>query len=1117
MRRIKKIAVVIAVLMGIYSLTGFVILPKVLEFVLPSKLTQAFNRPVRVTAVHFNPYTWILSVEGADIREPNGADPFVSFDTLFVNIQADSILKMGLIIDELRLDKPVVHLARLDKTTFNFSDLTAAGEPEKTEPEAPAKPFRFAVRNIALNQGALFFRDAPMKKDHVISDINFALPLISNFEKDAETDAKATFAKVVNDAKMSVDIKTRPFHEPLEATIDLELTGISLPYYFDYVPKGMTTVDIKAGLMDIRSQIHFLQKEKGPQITVQGDVRLSELEILDNAGAPVLTVSEFAIAVAPSRPLENEIKLASVNLKKPALFVNRSKDGVISLATLGPQPADAEAKPTAEAAEPEMVEPEPAQPEAEAADTKPAEASTEAPVQATEAKSSEPAAPSKGFSLAVVKFLLDSGRVVFVDHATLKSQPDAAAQSPEMPSEFSIDNLQVLISDFSIDPDKAAKFDVKTRVNQEGNISASGRFGISPLFVESDFTIADVNLSWAQPYMPDTLKFKIEDGRFSAAGSAVAKTSAEGKMETTVTAKAAVNDLSLEPDTAAKMGRKIPEKRKGNITVDGRVSVFPLTAASDFTVADIDLTWAQPYIPDNIKLSITDGLFSAAGNAVVQTSGEGRVGVAVTGEAAVNDFASVDAQDKNAFMAWKSFSIAGLNLSTDPLSIGMDKVILKQPKHGFVLYGPSVSSVSKIFAAPPPESPVQTEAAEVEPEVSEKKSPPIPITVGEVILQNGDFQFTDKSIDPDFSTRLNLSELRITGLTSQKFKSADVTAEGKIDNHAPIKVQGTINPFKEDLFIDLDCQLDGMELSSLSPYTGKFIGQTIGKGKLTTSVTFKIDREALIIQNQVLLDQFAFGRKVDSPQAIDLPLGLAVSLLKDREGRIDINLPVSGRTDVPEFRILNTVLNALKNFIVKAATSPFDFVSGLVGGGGDLQYIEFNPGDATLNEAGAKKLEAVATLMFDRPGLKLDLTGYADREKDREALAAEMVEQELKAGKMRDQGSSGDFQTRPGEVVLTAEEYTHYLKDLYESKGLSDTNQDGARTEEEMAAQIRAQMSVSDQDLRKLAVERTRQVKAAILQDGRIAADRLFLNVAEALKPQNIKDISASRVELGLK
>ncbi len=346
----KRIIVIIAVLLGLYSIAGFVVLPKALETVLPGNLGKTLNRPVRVASIRFNPFTLTLRVEGVDIREKNGVDPFVSFDALFMDVQANSILKMGLVINALRLEKPVVHLVRMDADTFNFSDLTGGGKPEKSgkkkaDRSATSTPFRFAVRNIAIHKGALFFWDGPMKKNHVISQLNVASPLISNFEKDAAVDAEATLTAVINDAKVSGDVKARPFHGPLEVNCHLALAGVRLPYYFDYVPREMTGVDITSGLLDIRSQVHFLQQKKGPELTVQGNIGLTGLALTDRAGAPVLTLPEFRVAVAPSHPLENKIQLVSVKLKKPSLFVSRSKAGVISLTALGPHPAQGKTAP----------------------------------------------------------------------------------------------------------------------------------------------------------------------------------------------------------------------------------------------------------------------------------------------------------------------------------------------------------------------------------------------------------------------------------------------------------------------------------------------------------------------------------------------------------------------------------------------------------------------------------------------------------------------------------------------------------------------------------------------------------------------------------------------------
>ena len=1120
MRILKKIVIVIAALLAMYSVTGFVVIPMVLEAVLPDKLGQLLNRPVRLGVIAFNPFALDVRVDSLDIREKNGTDPFVAFDTLFIHLHKDSILKRGFIIQTARLDKPVVHLARLDANTFNFSDLMGAekSEKDKPDPEAASTPFRFALQNVAIQDGSLFFRDEPVKKNHVISHLNFSLPLISNFEEDASTDAAATLAVVINDAKVSVDAKARPFDEPLEAKVNLTLAGIQAPYYFGYVPKDMIGVDIASGSLDVRAQIHFLQEKKGQNLTIQGDIEVADLNLKDRAGASFLTISKLTAVVAPSRFLGNEIHLASVTLKEPKLHVDRNKEGVVNLTTLGPKPANA-------------------------------------PVPAEPAK--KPPVSENPFRLLVDKFLLESGQVMFVDHAVVSEQPDAK------PHEITIDDLNIAINDFSLEPGKAFGFDVKTQVNREAGISSSGRVSLNPLSLENDFNIADVNFAWLHPYMPENIRLKIKDGRFFTQGAASVNQTPEGLLNASFKGRVAVNDPDLQEtpsgesenakadnhdaghgvDLAAKLGPaadplvvvlddlnasirdfsmeagKIAQfdiktlvNREADISASGRLGLTPLSLESDFKVANFPVLWAQLYIPENMQFKIKDGRFSADGGVTVGLTPEDSVAATVKGTLAVNDFVSENSGTGDRFASWGDFSITGLNVDTHPLRIDMDQVLLKNPKFKMVLYNDGTSSATRIMK--PSKSPAPEPAAG-KTAASEQPSPLPPITAGEVVLEDGDFKFTDQTIEPDFSTRLQLNQMRITGLTSENFKSATVKADGLIDNDALVKISGVINPLKDKMFIDLTAEVSNMELSPLSPYSGKFIGQAIGKGKLTTYLDLKLDGDTLKAKNRMVVDQLTLGRKVNSPEALDLPVGLAISLLKDRSGKIDVDLPISGRTNDPKFGVFKTILDAFKKLIVKAATSPFDLVGGIVGGGAELQYIEFEPGRAEINEAGAKKLAAVATLMFERPGLKMDLTGYVDKEKDREGLAAASVERELKVLKAKDAHKSRASRPKPEDMDLTPAQYAQYVKELYAERAGKDY--DKSLPIPEMAAYLQAQVSVSDQDLRKLAVARARQVKSAILKDSRIAGDRLFLNEAKALTPKKIKTFSAARVELGLK
>ncbi|MBC2717347.1 MAG: DUF748 domain-containing protein [Desulfobacteraceae bacterium] len=988
MSRKKKITIILAVCVIVYALIGFVAVPLILESMLPDKLSEALNRPVSIENIRLNPFTLEAAVEGFDIKDKNSTDPFVSFDELFINIQTMSLFKLGLVVKEVRLKKPNVNLVRISGNEFNFSDLMPGKKTGQTPEvqESPKKPFRFAISNIAIIDGNISFQDEPVQKKHTISPINFNLPYISNFEKHIDTYSEPMLTGKFNQTEISLNVDTKPFHDTLETIVTLSLSGFTIPYYFDYIPEDMVGFEISNGRLDVQSQISFLQENEESQITVQGTIGLSNLELIEKNGSKILTLPGLQIDVAPSQPLENRLRLASVKIQSPELSVSRNPEGIINLTTLGPKP------------------------------TETTTTTTESPPEET--------APANPFIIEMDEFLLDSGKILFTDFAA-----GTTAEGPDdSPVEMTLDDLMIKVSEFSNAPDKTAGYEIHAMINKEADIAATGQLGITPLLVETDFSLADLELAWGQPYIPDTVQLIIADGKFSTSGHTAVSTTAEGEINTTI-----------------------------------------------------------------------------------------------TGKAAINEFASMDSASKEAFVSWNTFSFEGIDVAFNPLKINTDKILFKDFKNQLVIFNDGTSNLDKIFVKP--QSETDTEQKAPAPDTTNKQASQavIPVNIGEVLLDNFDFRFIDRNIEPHFSTRLNFSEFRVTGLTSEDFKSADLKAKGKIDEYAPIRIEGSINPLKEDLFLDVTYSLSNMELSPLSPYTGKYIGRAIEKGKLSTDVVYKIDKKEINAHNKVLIDQFTLGQEIDSPDALNLPVGMAISLLKDRNGEINVALPISGRTDDPDFGFGKPLLKALKNMIVKAATSPFDLVSSVAGGGEELRYIEFEPATAAIDDAATEKLDAIIRLMFERPILKLDVSGYVDMETDRAALTDLMLARKVKSRKLK-KDSSKDIASID-EVMLSPEEYQKLLKQVYVKEVLSDPEKkkalkpvkDPSLTIAEIETIIRKQITVTDAEMRLLARKRAQQVKAYLLQDKSVTADRLFLTEPKTLSPEKKGGFKAARVELNVR
>jgi hypothetical protein len=380
------------------------------------------------------------------------------------------------------------------------------------------------------------------------------------------------------------------------------------------------------------------------------------------------------------------------------------------------------------------------------------------------------------------------------------------------------------------------------------------------------------------------------------------------------------------------------------------------------------------------------------------------------------------------------------------------------------------------------------------------KSSPVPVTIDVVKLAKAAVTFQDNSVQPPVFTGLSNLTGTVKGLSSKQLAKADVHLTGRVGKVAPLKIAGTINPLTEDAFTDLTITLGGMDLTAESPYSGKYVGYRLSKGKLSLDLKYKVSQKQLEAENKVVVDQLTFGEKVDSPDATSLPVPLAVALLKDRKGRIDIDLPIRGDLKDPDFKYGKVVISTLLNLLTKIVASPFTLMGKLIPGGGneeDLQFIAFDPGSATVPDQEVKKFEALAKGLEERPGLRLEIAGTADPELDRAAIRMRKLKDQLIAMRQRERGHAS-----PQSEGLSSEDESRLVIDLYETEREQLEKTAPSRPTEavqkpptvpEMKQRLVAAILVDESELRTLARQRAEQVRDQLIQGGKLAEERVFL------------------------
>ena len=593
-----------------------------------------------------------------------------------------------------------------------------------------------------------------------------------------------------------------------------------------------------------------------------------------------------------------------------------------------------------------------------------------------------------------------------------------------------------------------------------------------------------------------------------------------------------VDDLNFKAEKLSTALNSVPGNAsfsfhldKGTVSSEGTLDVAPIAADLQVTVKDIDIRPFQPYIADRVKVTMTGGLLSTSGHLEFGTKEPPGLQAKYAGEITLGKFAAIDKISSEDVLKWESLALRELSVGYNPLFVRAKRVALAD-FFAHVIIEPNgrlnlqeIADTSEALApgdraqpvrpAPPPSQPAKSVA--VTPAVAKD------IQIEELTLQGGRVQFQDRTLTPSYSANMTEIGGRVSGLSSLETSLADVELRGKMNNFAPLEITGKVNPLKQDLFADLRARFTGMDLSPTSPYSGKYVGYTIEKGKLSFDLTYHIDKRKLSSENKVFIDQFTFGEKVDSPTATSLPVKLAVALLKDRNGEIHLDIPVTGSIDDPQFSVWSIILQIIGNLITKAVTSPFALLGAAFGGGEELQYLEFDPGRATIPEAGEKKIDALVTALSEKPGLKLEITGHADPEADREGLKQYLLQRKVKAQKLSDLVKQGKPAVPVDDVVVTPEEYEKYLTLAYRAEPFPKPRNFIGMIKSlpvpEMEKLMLTHIEAGDEELRQLAIQRATAVQQAILRSGKVDAERVFIVEPKTLAPEKKDKVKDSRVE----
>ncbi|HEY1787686.1 MAG TPA: DUF748 domain-containing protein, partial [Verrucomicrobiae bacterium] len=614
-----------------------------------------------------------------------------------------------------------------------------------------------------------------------------------------------------------------------------------------------------------------------------------------------------------------------------------------------------------------------------------------------------------------------------------------------------------------------------------------------------------------------------------------------------------VKNISNIPNTNVTAAISMNWNKTGTVNVAATALISPPTVDVQLDLNNLDLSTLAPIAESQLNLDILRADVGLNGELRLHTPPHGLPKIAFQGDTWLDHFHAVDGIMGEDLLKWDSIRVSGIHAKLNPPAATIQEISLNDVATRVIIETNGMINLLAALqppntnSAPKPSTPAVAKNSSKSGTNAFSLGAMPQVSIARIAVTNTQISFTDRSVSPNASMLIQDAGGTITGLSSSELQHGNIDLHALVDGVSPANITGSINPFSGTLTNQVRIFMTNMDLLPTSPYSGKFAGYRIARGGLSVDLVYNIVGRKLKSENVITLNQFTFGDKVDSPTATKLPVRLAIDILKDRQGKIVLNVPIEGSLDDPKFRIGKVVERALANILVKVATSPFSLLGaafGGGGGGGELSYEDFAPAGADLTDAAKKKLNVLIKALYNRPGLQLQISGSVDPVNDRYGLQQVAFEKELRTREWQSLRKSQKESTTPGQIVLTTDQRSRLIKMLYDedlrdgrispailaantnlaaiaaripspearhkkqAQFLTKSSGPGPKAPTAVPASPQLKLSpptdpqealliaitpVSENDLETLAMNRAKAVRSYILNSGQVDASRLFL------------------------
>lgn len=520
---------------------------------------------------------------------------------------------------------------------------------------------------------------------------------------------------------------------------------------------------------------------------------------------------------------------------------------------------------------------------------------------------------------------------------------------------------------------------------------------------------------------------------------------------------------------------------EGRLAAQGQARLDPVSLDVRVTAENIDLQLAQAYLDPFVRIDVRDGRLDTIAN--VQVESVDPLLLSVNADAGISSLHIVDAIENRDLVRWERLQLDGIAYRNDSVSVAQARLL--KPYARIIINQDLSTNLGNLVIEQPADE-------------EESAKAPLGVRIGAVNIEQGSVNFADFSLQPNVALTVEEMNGRLGTLDNRSSTPAELNLTGQVDRYAPVKLEGSLTPFDPLNSLDVTASFKDIELTTLSPYARKFAGYRIRKGRLDLDLRYRVEDGELDADNQVLLRDLQLGERVESPNAVDLPVRLAVALLKDGQGNINIALPVQGDLNNPDFDIMPVIWQSVGNLLSRVTTAPFRFIASLIGNEkDDLSQVLFTAGAAELDDQARQRLDGLASALGDRPALRLEVEGMSSPAADGPLVAQQRLDRELtrrwKKALEQGQARSSDLQTAVPEGEVPG-----LLEAIYQDRLKQEVPEEWSGLEAQ-ARNERIRLAIletwqgSEALLRRLAQERNESIKAYLVDNAGLSASRVQL------------------------